>query len=256
MATNSSAPFRSTTLGILAAIAGCLLWVASIGIFFGSAAAAMSEAWYLGLVGLPVGIAVFGAGYSLIALGRRLRARGALDVMADDARPPVLYCRSFSEDKGITGLEDQEEIEIARAFQGVGPVVGIGKPGDRLRVPGAARRYIEGDDWRPEVERLMDRSRLIIIHASLSDGLIWEYKTALQRAAPNKVVIIPPGDSSEWQQFIDTTGHGALPSDTQNADMICLDTEGKPRLVWRTNREKSWWEDRQLIQRLLFKSSF
>lgn len=156
----------------------------------------------------------------------------------------------------MTGFEDAGEIQLAQAFSAVGPVVAIGKPGDRLRVPGAARSYVEGEDWQPEVERLMDRSRLVIFKVSISDGLLWEYKTALERVPPNRIVLVPPEDRDVWQDFIDATGHDTLPADLQTADMICLDTEGQGRRVWRTNTQLPWWEDRQLIQRLLFKSSF
>ncbi|MBV2136948.1 MAG: hypothetical protein KUF79_09080 [Candidatus Thiodiazotropha sp. (ex Ctena orbiculata)] len=83
-----------------------------------------------------------------------------------------------------------------------------------------------------------------------------EYQTAIARVAPNKIIIIPPKDKTEWEYFREKANAMTLPMDTQHADLIALHTNGIPHLIWRMNQEKPWWDDAQLIQRLLFKASF
>src|SRR5205085_4609358 len=96
-------------------------------------------------------------GFWLLTVQRSLRARDAREVMGQDSRPPILYLRSFGDDKDPTCEDDLKSIVKA-----VGPFIAIGRPGERLQTPGADRMYV-GDEWQEVVTGLMREARLIIV---------------------------------------------------------------------------------------------
>ena len=47
-------------------------------------------------------------------------------------------------------------------------VVAIGKPGEDLPTPGAARIYVSDEEWKEEVKRRMRAARLVVIRAGVA----------------------------------------------------------------------------------------
>jgi hypothetical protein len=75
------------------------------------------------------------------ARGRRMRAATAMAEMRRDPRPPVLYFRSFEDDKvSYFNFNSSFEENLAAVFRDVGPVVAIARPDESLPPIGAARR--------------------------------------------------------------------------------------------------------------------
>ena len=56
----------------------------------------------------------------------------------------------------------------------VGPVIAIGKPGERLPQLGAARLYVDDDHWRDTIDDLMAESALVVVRAGDTPNLWWE----------------------------------------------------------------------------------
>jgi hypothetical protein len=157
---------------------------------------------------------------ALMKLGRRMRAVDAETAMASDARPPVLYLRSFADDdmsllapldldappvlKSILNteieilpfgqLEHRPSFEesLFHMFSRYGPVVTIGRPGEPLPLLGAARKYVPDDEWQKEVKRLIGLSRIILVLVGATAGLSWEINELAQIADPRKVVLVFP----------------------------------------------------------------
>ena len=90
------------------------------------------------------------------------------DAMRRDERPPVVYVRSFSSDDELHGVEGplsrvykglhytaavSPEQEMAWIMDRAGPVVAIGKPGERLPELGAARKYVDDGSQKPSALR-------------------------------------------------------------------------------------------------------
>ena len=110
-----------------------------------------------GLAGAGLGLLVLGAVIFLVA--RRLGSVDARRLMLRDPRPPVLYLRSFSDDRlrlwtatlGRPSLVerftprrfDRFEEVLVRHLSRYGPVIAVNPPGTRLAPLGAARETIE-----------------------------------------------------------------------------------------------------------------
>ncbi|HXC81333.1 MAG TPA: hypothetical protein VNV62_05705 [Trebonia sp.] len=184
-----------------------------------------------------VGVATLWAGIVLLAIGaiiarhaRRLTAVDAYRLMRQDSRPPVLYLRSFRDDKlkllsatlGRPSLIERftprrfdpfEEV-IARHLAGTGPVIALNPPGTKLAPLGAARETLDSDAWQATISDWMAQAALIVLilpPAAVTDGLTWELDTisASQHWAKTLILIPPvPADalSDRWQAFRDAYG--------------------------------------------------
>jgi hypothetical protein len=129
----------------------------------------------------------------LMRLSQRYLSRPGAALITD-ARPPVLYLRSFQRDIEIDGdRKDKmtpEEI-IASVFNQIGPLITVGNPletEDTLPYLGATRIYLT-DDWPTNVLKLMTISRAIIINADWTDSVLWELKTARRQVHYKRLFI-------------------------------------------------------------------
>jgi hypothetical protein len=144
-------PFRSSIAGWLYSIAGWLvIWAGPLGV-------------------------------SMVRRGRRLRAPDALNKLRKDKRPPALYLRSFGDDQlsdpsarpyqlAIDSYEDR----ATRALNRIGPPIAIGKPGEETLHPGAARIYVQDNDWQQAVMYFMRCSAVVVLVVGKSPGIRWE----------------------------------------------------------------------------------
>jgi hypothetical protein len=120
-----------------------------------------------------------------------------------DSKPNVLYLRSFAADLSIIGYAisalgmmkvtsgwKTEEEQLGEVLQPFGDLVAIGKPGETLPTPGAARLYASDADWKKVVTDQMQSARLVVIRAGTSAGLLWEFKEVVQVVNPKKLLII------------------------------------------------------------------
>jgi hypothetical protein len=125
-------------------------------------------------------------------LGRRYRIDN-LSRLAHDKRAPILYLRSFYDDYSdnpFTNSERTSEELITLALEDAGPIVAVGMPGEELPLLGsAARIYLPDDDWQDSVKYLMTIAQLVVIHADLSEGLLWEVKAARELVPPQRFMI-------------------------------------------------------------------
>jgi hypothetical protein len=127
--------------------------------------------------------------------GWKYDVRTAEEVVAADPRRPVLYLRSFGVDDQVQvptrggwarlmalsnyAASVSPEQELTFMLERIGPVVAIGRPGERLPELGAARLYVGDDDWRRVVGEFMDNAALVVIRAGETANLWWETEEAL-----------------------------------------------------------------------------
>jgi hypothetical protein len=83
-----------------------------------------------------------------------------------------------------------EEEQLCEVLQPFGDLVAIGKPGETLPTPGAARLYASDAEWKKVVTDQMQTARLVVIRAGISEGLLWELKEAVQVVNPKKLLIL------------------------------------------------------------------
>lgn len=179
--------------------------------------------------------AAFGAiGFMLLIVGavisRFARRAGSIDarrLMLRDPRPPVLYLRSFGDDRlklltatlGRPSLierftprrSDAFEEVLVRHLSCLGPVIAVNPPDTRLAPLGAARETISSSDWQSAVATWMEQSARIVFVAppgGVTDGLRWELQTVSATKQWHKtLIVIPPVPGEElqrrWQGFAD-----------------------------------------------------
>jgi hypothetical protein len=156
------------------------------------------------------GVAMVGLGVVIVALlvryrGRQHAAKARAAAVLGDDKPDVLYLRAFHVDPSIraaiTGYTVDEE-QLAAAVQPFGDLVAIGRPGESLPVPGAARRYASDAEWQDVVIAQMRSAPLVILRAGLGDGLLWELERAVREVPPQRLLVLVFNiPSDEYEAF-------------------------------------------------------
>jgi hypothetical protein len=192
--------------------------------------------------------AFFAAGALLIRASRRHFTRRFEDVFAEDPREPVLFLRQFGDDD--LWLKDSTlrlsfartfEERMVRALGAIGPVVAIGRPGDHLPPPGAARIYLPDEAWQAEVSAFIDRSAFIALQTGDTPGIRWEVGQVVSRVRPSRLILVLPMEVSRGHH-LDTVRYGrfvaynadlfprSLPRDPPHgARFICFDDDWTPQ---------------------------
>ena len=86
------------------------------------------------------------------------------------------------------GAGSSEET-IARHFESYGPVVAIGRPGELLSTPGAARVYLADDEWQAVVLDELKRSQAVVMQPGSTEGVRWELERIRERVEPYRVLL-------------------------------------------------------------------
>lgn len=149
-------------------------------------------------------------------LGKKLTTRSANELLRKDPRPPVLYLRSFGVDddqvneklRGAFWKETRLSVEeqMASELHRIGPVVAIGRPGERLPTLGAARVYVADADWQDVVTQLATHAALLVLRVGETAGFWWELERAAKIADGTRVVLFLPStghDSAAGAQAYD-----------------------------------------------------
>ncbi len=182
----------------------------------------------------------------IILMSGRLDAPSAEDLLADDPRPPVLYLRSFVDDRSWStpsGFERQMRFGLSV----IGPVVALGRPGDALPIIGVPRLYLKAKDgWEDQVGTWMSRAALVIFRAGNSSGLCLEMSSAFKTLTPKQIVIVMPGQKT-WQEFLNWADDAlpvTLPEQTGDACLMFFDDDWQPQLVHHPHphEDKEWYE--------------
>jgi hypothetical protein len=149
---------------------------------------------------------------------RKRMAPDALTLMAKDPRAPILYLRSFVDDKldgssqdnsyvlsglqgglfaallhSLPGAVRSPEERLAKMMRRYGPFIAVSDPAEQLPELGAARLSLQTHEWQSVVTNLMKRSRLIVIRPGSSRGLWWEIERVLRSVPSDRVVFWLPG---------------------------------------------------------------
>ncbi|MGW7638327.1 hypothetical protein [Streptomyces decoyicus] len=182
-----------------------LLWS---GVIAGSASfAALGVELAARPIMLIVGFFLSSTGSRLLRYSRPRAVMGPVRILARcDGRAPVLYLRSFQDDKpastrdgfpmgGVArylAIESHEEL-LTVALGAVGPVIAVGRPNERLPPLGASRLYFPSRRWRSAVMYLMSKSQLVVIRLGPGEELWWEFSQAVHNLPPTKVLALVPG---------------------------------------------------------------
>jgi hypothetical protein len=191
------------------------------------------------------------------------------EALAKDPRDPILYLRPFKADKlsfktlqsksnrsiaasigglmyfvlrifGLGKAKRGEEL-VVDVLDGFGPVVAIGRPGERIPPVGAARVYV-GDEWRDVVRDYMARSQLILMFAGTTPNFAWEIGEVFRTAPFVPTVMLLPffrrHRQKEVDQFVELFSEAsglAIPNDLRKVralyfssptDLLIIKDEG------------------------------
>jgi hypothetical protein len=153
-----------------------------------------STNWWLVLSLYGVGLLLFGFGNFLSWRGRQYAAQADAERILTDSKRDVLYLRAFRSDPATLwsreGGPKTPEEQLANVLRPFGNLVAIGRPGEELPPPGAARIYTSDEEWKEIVTRQMQAARLVIIRAAVGENLFWELKQAVATLCPQKVLIL------------------------------------------------------------------
>jgi hypothetical protein len=114
-----------------------------------------------------------------------------------------LYLRAFRSDPStakqafdaldfvnpLLGLQSEEE-QLAEVLQPFGGLIAIGRPGESLPTPGAARIYTSDEEWKDIVKRQIQAAQLVVIRAAAGENVLWELAQALKILNPQKLLIL------------------------------------------------------------------
>ena len=163
-------------------------------------------------------VGLFAVGVLLVARGRQMRALPALELLRRDRRPPVLFLRSFDDDDlidptpRILPLGDwfprRYEESLAKALRAVGPMITIGRPGEKLALLGAGRLLVPDHAWQAAVDYLGTSAVTVVLMVGRSQGIWWEINSSLRLLPMHRLLFFFPyveevtRRRSLWQRFI------------------------------------------------------
>jgi len=171
---------------------------------------------YLGMVlartWVLVGVAVAALGHFTFYFGKRLAAREIWrPTSVQITEQPILFLRGFDDDQcdfrrphwnlfarwmdlwAFRRNVDEAMIDEIAQF---GPVVALGRPGDERTPFGALRHYSSDEDWQNTLTEAARSARAIVLVASDSPGVQWEYDLLKREQMLGKVLLLFRPDSS------------------------------------------------------------
>jgi len=173
---------------------------------------AHSFGWLIGLHGLFPFVIFAHLIFTLVSQMRKkarlLLMLDAKQQMNEDPRPCVLFLRSFSDDQislenvkppwylrvlDPGSINSNLEELVVKTYSDIGPVIAIGRPTDEIPPLGAARHYLEGEDWQSTVRSLIREASVIIVGIGpSSEGLDWEINTIATEGQIDKTLFVVP----------------------------------------------------------------
>jgi len=198
----------------------------------------------------------------LVFTSWRLFARRAESVLRRNRRRPVLYLRSFQADVRMLGgvgdlfrliffgtPAESPERALAGSLTGVGPLVAVGQPREKLPPLGAARLYVR-DDWQAVVAGLARASDLVVFRIGRTEGFWWEIRHVVSACDPRRVLIYLPKKDREnvytafWRRAAEVFPR-RLPFRTGAALFLGFDADWNPRLLGIDGPSEAargrWW---------------
>lgn len=126
-------------------------------------------------------------------------------VRRNDPRPPILFLRSFRDDKvkvkvrvSLLGLPSNQRLRLEEALglnlRDFGPFLAVGEPGEGLPQLGAARAYLADDRWQETVVNWIRESQLIVMLCGPTHWIHWEMQNIIKNERLHRLLLLlPPG---------------------------------------------------------------
>jgi hypothetical protein len=152
------------------------------------------------------GLVLIPGGAFLIWRGRQYAAQASAKRIISDSKPHLLYLRAFRSDPStakevfLYALDysnnplsfQSEEEQLAEVLLPFGELIAIGRPGESLPTPGAARIYTSDEEWKEVVKGRIQAAQLVVIRAAAGENVFWELTQAVKILNPQKLLILLP----------------------------------------------------------------
>ena len=162
----------------------------------------------VGIVFSVGGLAVAAIGSALFRVARAFARAGTQQTLAADDRSPLLYLRSFSDDRvqlativsarrpflelfSVRGADPFEE-SLAWELCTYGPVVAVARPGGPAASLGAAREYLPDATWQEQVGERMADAAAIVVAIGDTAGLQWELRRLVAEGHLARTIFVFP----------------------------------------------------------------
>jgi len=180
---------------------------------------------------------------------RQMKSRSAVRVLeSPKARRPIFYLRSFALDERTAKpnlmqrilLLPNAEQTVTAQLRKLGPLIAIGRPGEKLPALGAARFYASDELWHAKVADVVKASQLVLWATGLTEGLRWEISHLIENLPPEKLVLwahphLLRADAAEreaeWTKFLLALGGvfpKPLPESLGDARFFCFAADWTP----------------------------
>lgn len=189
-------------------------------------------------------------GYWFWRWSKRLFQPTAEELLGKDQRPPILYLRPFKQDESRINApkpwlerlapsyrpEKTLEESLVGFFGELGPVVAIGKPGEKVQPLGASRTYATNSEWQEKVRAMASKAALIVLVLGDTPGIDWELAEIPKQCGLSRLLIlIPPGIHTEpgWVQAWKSLRkrYQFLPEVGERTFAVRFDTKDTPVLI-------------------------
>ncbi len=197
MAAASGLPSSSWRLGALKKPAFWALFLARFVVYTGGV---LARAWIL------IGTLVILVGHALFHAGKRLSAREMWrPAVASATDRPILFLRGFDDDQctfrrrpwdlparwlDLWSFRQNLDEALVDELAQFGPVIALGRPGDKRTPFGAQRHYSDHADWQQTLAAAARSAQAIVLVASDSPGVKWEYELLKSEAMLDKVLLV------------------------------------------------------------------
>jgi hypothetical protein len=85
-----------------------------------------------------------------------------------------------------------------KAFQSIGPVVGLGRPGEAI---GVGRILTTEEDWKAAASKLIEQALCVICLPSSRSGTLWELDLIFERGFQSKTIFVMPPLPMGWLNY-------------------------------------------------------
>lgn len=197
MAAASGLPSSSWRRGALVNRAFWALFAARFVVYSGGV---LARSWAL------VGAVVILFGHLLFHAGKRLSAREIWRPRAAPATDrPILFLRGFDDDQcsfrrspwhllarwlDLWSFRQNLDEALVDELAQFGPVIALGRPDDKRTPFGAQRHYSDHANWQATLAAAARSAQAIVLVASDSPGVKWEYDLLKNEAMLEKVVLL------------------------------------------------------------------
>jgi hypothetical protein len=175
---------------------------------------------------------------------RRLKL-SATQLRDRDRRPPVLILRRFGDDflesgRMSFGAAPTFEHFVAGELTRIGPVVAIGRPGERLPPLGASRDYLADSNWQRAVTTTIGEAAVVVCVLGDSESLLWEFRKTIETHGKKRtLIVVPPltdrgALSRRWSGFVqastDLLGRG-VPAQLPERSVLAIGFAGEDAVM-------------------------